>query len=203
MKIHALALTRWKHEDESIKDPVHLHCGVDVSQLSFFQRGTVKEIMALVVRTCVAKTNPGDYQRLEHEGNYIYIICRHTGIAGVCVADTEYPQRVAFAVVTKVLDDFWEECGGKVSQDKADNCMLFPPLEKALQEYQDPAQADKITKIQKDLEETKQVLYNTIDAVLARGEKLDDLIDKSDSLSMQSKRFYKTAKKHNQCCTMM
>jgi len=30
-----------------------------------------------------------------------------------------------------------------------------------------------------------QVLYNTIDAVLARGEKLDDLIDKSDSLSMQ------------------
>jgi hypothetical protein len=29
------------------------------------------------------------------------------------------------------------------------------------------------------------VLYNTIDAVLARGEKLDDLIDKSDSLSLQ------------------
>jgi hypothetical protein len=29
------------------------------------------------------------------------------------------------------------------------------------------------------------VLYNTIDAVLARGEKLDDLIDKSDSLSHQ------------------
>jgi synaptobrevin family protein YKT6 len=47
------------------------------------------------------------------------------------------------------------------------------------------------------------VLYNTIDAVLARGEKLDDLIDKSDSLSMQSKKFYKTAKKHNQCCVVM
>ena len=80
--------------------------------------------------------------------------------------------------------------------------MPFPPLEQALQKYQDPAEADKITKIQKDLEETKQVLYNTIDAVLARGEKLDDLIEKSDSLSMQSKKFYKTAKKHNQCCVV-
>jgi synaptobrevin homolog YKT6 len=173
-----------------------------------------------VLRTCVAKTNPGDYQRLEHEGefkclcfsvkililfftgNYIYIICRHNGVAGVCIADTEYPQRVAFSVITKLLDDFTEACKGKFSEESADNCMPFPPLEQALQKYQDPAEADKITKIQKDLEETKQVLYNTIDAVLARGEKLDDLIEKSDSLSMQSKKFYKTAKKHNQCCVV-
>ena len=156
-----------------------------------------------MIRTCVAKTNPGDYQRLEHEGNYIYIICKHNGISGVCVADSEYPQRVAFGIITKLLEDFQEHCGGKISQDKSDNCMSFPPLEEALQKFQDPGEADKISKIQKDLEETKQVLYNTIDAVLARGEKLDDLIEKSDTLSMQSKKFYKTAKKHNQCCVVM
>jgi synaptobrevin family protein YKT6 len=55
------------------------------------------------------------------------------------------------------MDDFWEECKGAVSQEGKDNCMLYPPLEKALVEYQDPGKADKITKIQKDLEETKQV----------------------------------------------
>mmetsp|Transcript_20574 Transcript_20574/g.49832 ORF Transcript_20574/g.49832 Transcript_20574/m.49832 type:complete len:204 (-) Transcript_20574:107-718(-) len=203
MKLHALSISRWKHEDASCKEPVHLAYAVDLSQMSFFQRGTVKEITALVIRTCVSKTNPGDYQRLEHEGNYVYIICRPSGIAGVCVADMEYPQRVAFAILTKLLEDFSAEHGTKISQDKSDNCMAFPALDDALQRYQDPAAADKITKIQKDLEETKQVLYNTIDAVLARGEKLDDLIDKSDSLSMQSKKFYKTAKKHNQCCVVM
>mmetsp|Transcript_34451 Transcript_34451/g.53790 ORF Transcript_34451/g.53790 Transcript_34451/m.53790 type:complete len:205 (+) Transcript_34451:117-731(+) len=203
VKIHALSITRWKHEDSSQKEPVHLAYAVDLSQLSFFQRGTVKEITASVIKICVTKTNPGDYQRLEHEGNYVYIICRHNGIAGVCVTDTEYPQRVAFAIITKLMDEFEEEAKGTFSQDKTDNCMPFPPLEQALTEYQDPAKADKITKIQKDLEETKQVLYNTIDAVLARGEKLDDLIEKSDSLSMQSKKFYKTAKKHNQCCVVM
>jgi len=77
MKIHALSISRWKHADASIKEPVHLSYAVDVSQLSFFQRGTVKEITALVLRTCVAKTNPGDYQRLEHEGK-----CRQTGRIG-------------------------------------------------------------------------------------------------------------------------
>lgn len=51
----------------------------------------------------------GRTQRLEHEGNYIYIICRHNGLAGVCICDQEYPQRVAFAVTTKLLDDFQEQ----------------------------------------------------------------------------------------------
>mmetsp|Transcript_43175 Transcript_43175/g.115487 ORF Transcript_43175/g.115487 Transcript_43175/m.115487 type:complete len:204 (+) Transcript_43175:97-708(+) len=202
MKIHAISITRWKHENPSIKEPVHLSYAIDLSQFSFFQRGTVKEITALVLRTCVAKTNPGDYQRLEHEEQYIYIISRHNGIAGVLISDKDYPQRVAFSIVTRLLDDFTEACKGKFSDDTGDNCMPFPPVEQALQRFQDPAEADKITKIQKDLEETKQVLYNTIDAVLARGEKLDDLIEKSDSLSMQSKKFYKTAKKHNQCCVI-
>jgi len=39
MKLNALSITRWKHEDASIKDPVHLYYGVDLSQLSFFQVG--------------------------------------------------------------------------------------------------------------------------------------------------------------------
>ena len=34
--------------------------------------------------------------------------------------------------------------------------------------------------------------HNTIEAVLDRGEKLDDLVEKSEGLSMQSKTFYKT-----------
>lgn len=42
--------------------------------------------------------------------------------------------------------------------------------------------------------------HNTIEAVLERGEKLDDLVDKSEALSLQSKAFYKTARKTNSCC---
>lgn len=57
---------------------------------------------------------------------------------------------------------------------------------------QDPHQADNILKIQKELDETKIVLHKTIESVLQRGEKIDDLVQKSDGLSAQSKMFYRT-----------
>ena len=68
---------------------------------------------------------------------------------------------------------------------------------------QDPAQADKLTKIQRDLDETKVVLHKTIESMLERGEKLDNLVDKSNDLSIASQMFYKQAKKTNSCCKMM
>jgi hypothetical protein len=37
--------------------------------------------------------------------------------------------------------------------------------------------------------------HKTIESVLQRGEKLDNLVERSNALSMQSKAFYKTAKK--------
>jgi hypothetical protein len=45
-------------------------------------------------------------------------------------------------------------------------------------------------KIQKELDETKIVLHKTIESVLERGEKIDNLVAKSDGLSAQSKMFY-------------
>ena len=37
--------------------------------------------------------------------------------------------------------------------------------------------------------------HKTIESVLQRGEKINDLVDRANELSMQSKMFYKTAKK--------
>ena len=45
-------------------------------------------------------------------------------------------------------------------------------------------------RIQRELDETKIVLHKTIESVLQRGEKIDDLVAKSDGLSAQSRMFY-------------
>ena len=98
----------------------------------------------------------------------------------------------------------------------------FPALKEYIQKYQDPAAADSIMKIQKELDETKIVLHKTIESVLERGsccpvfdcefacvltiavgEKIDTLVAKSDGLSAQSKMFYTQAKKQNSCCAVM
>jgi synaptobrevin family protein YKT6 len=76
-------------------------------------------------------------------------------------------------------------------------------LESYLTKYQNPKEADAMTKIQTDLDETKIILHNTITGILQRGEKLDTLVAKSEDLSTQSKVFYKTARKTNQCCHLL
>ena len=55
----------------------------------------------------------------------------------------------------------------------------------------------------RNLDETRDVLHNTIDSVLQRGEKLEDLVERSGELSAQSKLFYKQAKKANGCCAVV
>jgi synaptobrevin homolog YKT6 len=93
--------------------------------------------------------------------------------------------RPAFSLLTKLLDDFT----AKVSQDTYSNpsAISFPEITAYLQKYQDPRQADAIMKVQQELDETKIVLHKTIESVLARGEKLNDLVDRSNALSAQSK----------------
>lgn len=43
--------------------------------------------------------------------------------------------------------------------------------------------------------------HKTIESVLERGEKLDNLVERSNALSTQSKMFYKTAKKVRCMCS--
>jgi synaptobrevin family protein YKT6 len=77
----------------------------------------------------------------------------------------------------------------------------YPELRAALDKCQNPASADPMMRVQQELDETKIVMHKTMESLLARGEKLDDLVSKSDQLSSQSKVFYKTAKSTNACCT--
>eukprot|EP00762_Andalucia_godoyi_P006423 ANDGO_02929.mRNA.1 VAMP-like protein YKT61 len=186
--------------------PLVLCSAFDLSSLSFFQRSSAKEFAVFLARTVGARTTVGTRQRVP-EGEYVcYAFAKRNGLIGVAIGDGEYPQRVAFAIVNNMLDEFERSVNRVVwttSQRDNDNTTQLPALEQWIKEYQDPAKADKITAIQRDLDETKVVMSQNIDAILARGEKLDLLVEKSADLSASSKTFYKTAKKHNQCCVVM
>lgn len=87
--------------------------------------------------------------------------------------------------------------------EKRSEVITWGPIDAAIMKYQDPAQADQIMRIQKNLDETREVLHNTIESVLQRGEKLEDLVERSGELSAQSKMFYKQAKRANSCCAVV
>jgi len=117
--------------------------------------------------------------------------------------DDHYPVRSAFSLLNQVLDEYQKNFGDSWKTAQTDNTQPWPYLSEALTKFQDPAEADKLLKIQRELDETKIILHKTIDSVLARGEKLDSLVEKSSDLSAASQMFYKQAKKTNQCCTLL
>ncbi|XP_038212611.1 synaptobrevin homolog YKT6 [Zerene cesonia] len=177
-----------------------LKAAYDLQSFSFFQRSSVQEFMTFVSKTIVERTQPASRQSVK-EGEYmLQVYVRADNLAGVLISDHEYPNRVAHTLITKILDEFSAKVPAANWPTGNETTIDFPVLPQYLVKFQNPREADALTKIQNDLDETKIILHDTIKAVLERGEKLDDLVDKSNSLSMHSKAFYKTARKTNSCC---
>eukprot|EP00246_Nothoceros_aenigmaticus_P006257 TRINITY_DN19059_c0_g1_i1.p1 TRINITY_DN19059_c0_g1~~TRINITY_DN19059_c0_g1_i1.p1 ORF type:complete len:202 (-),score=32.71 TRINITY_DN19059_c0_g1_i1:487-1092(-) len=174
----------------------------DVSQFGYFQRTSAKELILFVARTISSRTPPGQRQSVQ-QNEYMVHCYNRNGLCGLVFADKEYPMRSAFGMINKVLDEFQQKFGNSWQNARTDSEEPWPYLPEALMKFQDPGEADKLLKIQRDLDETKVILHKTIDSVLARGEQLDKLVDKSTDLSMSSQMFLKQAKKANQCCTIL
>jgi hypothetical protein len=78
-------------------------------------------------------------------------------LGGIVVADMEYPPRVAFALLNKLLATYAKDnAGWKTSAGDIE----YAPLKTMLVEYQDPSKADKISAIQRELDETTAVLVS-------------------------------------------
>ncbi|KAI8927135.1 Longin-like domain-containing protein [Entophlyctis helioformis] len=178
----------------------------DLASFSYFTRGSVQEAINFFVTTVVERTPAGGRQTVQEENYTGHIYVRHDGLASAVVCDAEYPARVAFSVLARLLDEFAAKfpAGSKrAAVTPANTAQAYPELRDHLIKSQDPQSADPFMRVQRELDETKIILHKTMDSLLQRGEKLDDLVARSDQLSSQSKMFYKTAKSTNSCCTYL
>lgn len=177
-----------------------LKAAYELAQFGYFQRSSVQEFMNFTAKILVERTPVGERQSVK-EGEYMcHVFVRSDSLVGLCVSDHEYPNRVAHTLLTKILEDFTAQVPRSKWTEGKEVEGFSGPLDVHLKKYQDPKEADPMMKIENELDETKIILRNTIEAVLNRGEKLDDLVYKSEGLSLQSKTFYKTARKTNSCC---
>ena len=125
---------------------------------------------------------------------------RSDDLAGCVVTDTEYPVRVAYSLLNKCMAGFEKEVEQKWAKIDTDQKLEPEFMAADMKDYQNPTESDKISKIQKNLDDIKDIMSKNIDEVLKRGETLDSLMDKSEDLSASSKIFYKKAKDTNACC---
>ncbi|KAL4390734.1 hypothetical protein AHAS_Ahas03G0174700 [Arachis hypogaea] len=182
MKITSLLVLKCSGEGS---DPVILANASDVSHFGYFQRSSVKEFIVFVGRTVAKRTPQGQRQSVQHEEYKVHAYNRN-GLCAVGFMDDHYPIRSAFSLLNQVLDEYNKKFGESWRSAQTDSTQPWPYLDEALTKFQDPAEADKLLKIQRELDETKIILHKTIDSVLARGERLDSLVEKSSDLSAAS-----------------
>ena len=154
----------------------------DLSQFSFYQRGSVAEFMTFMSKTVSERTQPTQRQSVQ-ENNYTAHCYNRGDLSGasdllfkcpwhkkteqadglwssaaVAITDHEYPVRVAFSVLNKILDEF--STSVPADSYSKPSSISFPALATYLQQYQDPRQADNIMRVQQELDETKIILVS-------------------------------------------
>ena len=220
-----------------------LVCASHLVDFGYFTRSAIAQHIQFAARTVVERTQPGCRQTVQPQDEKLPFVAhtyvRSDGLAGVVMADKEYPVRVAFTLITKEMAAYEERVGvnwKKMDQDQPDTEPDF--LKEDIVHYQaskhhttashhsqhphvhplsadrvpllcccaavncsqDPRKADKLTAIQTQLDEVKDVMHVNIEQLMQRGETLDSLMDKSQDLSQASVHFYQQSKRANSCC---
>ncbi|KAJ1611517.1 synaptobrevin/VAMP-like protein [Cryptosporidium canis] len=205
MKLLSILLYKWDSEH-----PILLTSNYNLVDYNFFQRKTIQEHIAFHSRLLCSRVQEGNRVTVTfpQDIGHCHIYISNSGLGVCCITSPDYPVRCAFSLLNDYLKAYMDSKNhdtllsldlSKVNKDQNES---IPECEEIFKKYQDPLNNDKIFKVQKDLDEVRDVMLKNIEDLLHRGETLDTLMQKSSDLSAASYQFYRTAKKNNQCCQL-
>ncbi|KAK9171875.1 Synaptobrevin family protein [Cryptosporidium meleagridis] len=209
MKLLSVLLYKWDKEH-----PILLTSNYNLQDYNFFQRKTIQEHIAFHSRLLCSRVQEGNRVTVTfpQDIGHCHIYISNNGLGICCVTSPDYPVRCAFSLLNeylKVYMDSSKNYDTLLSSDfnnknivTKDQNESIPECDEIFKRYQDPINNDKIFKVQKDLDEVRDVMLKNIEDLLHRGETLDTLMQKSSDLSAASYQFYRSAKKNNQCCQL-
>jgi len=134
-----------------------------------------------------------------------YVDISKNGLSVVIIADEEYPSKVIMQICREMQALFFQKhTEEELKAIGKDIDWPMPELNDKIKKYQDPKEADKLLKLQSNLEEVTTIMNRNLDDLLKRGESLDELMRKSKDVSSVSYNFYKKAKESNKkCCSLV
>ena len=186
---------------------IFLKSSYQLDFINFLKRNFAIQHINFGARTCVNKLATNETVRLdlpELDNAIIFAHINSQDIATVIICDSEYPEQAALKILLELQNKFLALYSVELLRAyQTDQEMKFPEMDTMAVKYQDPREADKLMKIEGELAEVQGMLHKTMQDLLDRGEKLDDLMKQSEDISGMAYNFYATAKKSNQkCCSL-
>ncbi|CAG8600216.1 9225_t:CDS:2, partial [Paraglomus occultum] len=115
------------------------------------------------------------------------------GVTYMCMADDSFQRRIPFAFLEDIKQRFLKA----YSKDRIDSALAYGLNEFAkviadrMEYYSSNPSADRIRQVHGEIEQVKDVMVHNIERVLERGERIELLVDKTDSLNQQAFAFKK------------
>lgn len=185
------------------QNPIILGEFYELSSFWFYERNTVKELALFSSRTAAERIFKLRNHKVSIDLKDVYKLHTKHDDDLVCtvITDKDYNLCTVYRYIDQIMESFTKS-NPKWHQYSTDQQLSCPLLESLLHEMQSPS-ADKIAQVQEQLEETREVLLQSIEKLLNRGENLNDLAQRSEDLSKITQDWVIKTKKLNSCCPFL
>jgi vesicle-associated membrane protein 7 len=161
--------------------------------------------MRPVVQKMIERLQRHDTKVSYQYESLVYHFMVENEIKYLCVSDKTYQGRTVFGFLAEVRDRFRDQFAGSDKKYPSPeglnqkNCARFSTqLASSAKTFNDNPEADKIGKIKEQIDNVKQIMLENLDSIIERGERIDNICDKTEMLKEEAKGFQNNARRLKQ-----
>lgn len=150
-----------------------------------------------VTRMLLGRISPTSDSKMSYlYDDYVFHYIVEDGITYLCLADEQQKRRMPFLFLQDVKDKFRASYGerAKTAIAFAMNTEFSRVLAERMEFFNENPAADNFGQVKDKLAEVKDIMVQNIESVLARGEKIELLVDKSEQLNRSANKFQRSSK---------
>ena len=142
------------------------------------------------------KVRPNTSISYTYENKYMFHYHNQSGFTFLCMTDSGFPNRTAYSFLVDIKGKFFERYGEEEASKMLGygaNREFSEVMKSKMVQYNNST--DKIKVARDNIEKTKDIMIENIDKVLARGEKIELLVSKTEYMSESAVTLRKQATK--------
>ncbi|XP_064114917.1 vesicle-associated membrane protein 7 [Macrobrachium rosenbergii] len=152
---------------------------------------------AEVTEQILAKIQPGETGRLTYShASYLFHYVAQDGIIYLCITDDEFERQRAFLYLEDIKLRFEATYGARAhtALPYAMNSEFAQVLATQMKHFTESRDIDKVSRLQGEVSDVKDILVKNIESLAARGERLELLINKTENLNTSAVTFKTTSR---------
>ncbi|XP_071488018.1 vesicle-associated membrane protein 7-like [Diadema antillarum] len=166
-------------------------------ELSRSDEHNFQQVVNSMMQNLTTKEN---FKSVYTSQDYLFHVVIQDGITYMCATSVDFSKQTSYAFLKEIMQ---KVAGCSLAQrvHHAGDMELDRDFSSVLGQEMDHYSTmkgggnDKVAVLQNQVDEVKDIMTQNIDKVLSRGEKLDDLLVKTEDLEASARTFQKTASK--------